>query len=194
LKSAHWIALALLCAGIAIFGLGFFLSFFWMEGGGLLPANHVLDAGAKLEFSWYMERGDRAEGSITVSGGNEEARYSIRNPSGVIVQVVDVKGRYDPGFKASDFGVYSFIFENLDSVSDQNIFLAFVSPDEPRLTRYDWAGLLMMVGSVFILCLGVNALDEVKSRARDNAIVLILIGLVVCLILLRLNYYSDARF
>ena len=194
MKRAHWIALALLSVAVAIFGAGFFLRFFWMEGGGLLPANYVLDAGARLEFSWYMERGDRAEGSITVSGGNEEARYSIRNPFGVIVQVVDVKVRYDPGFKASDFGVYSFIFENLDNASEQNIFLAFVSPDEPRLTRYEWAGDLMMVASVFVFCLGLNARDEDKSRAWNRAIVLMLIGLVACLVVLYLNYISYARF
>jgi len=195
LKRAHWIALALLSVAVAMFGIGFFLRFFWMQGSGLLPSNYDLNAGGTLEFSWYMERRDWANYLINVSGGNGEVRYSVRNPSGAIVETVYVNGRYDGTFIASDFGVYNFIFENLDNASDQNLFLSFLCPafNPFRLTRYEWAGDLMLVASVFVFCLGLNAREEDKS-AWDRAIVLMLIGLVACLIVLYLNYISYARF
>jgi hypothetical protein len=193
LKREHWLALLLLSVAVAMFGVGFFLTFFWMDGGGLLPSNYDLKPDAELEFSWYVERGDWVNYAIQVSGGNGEVRYSIRNPSGAIVETVSVNGLYGGTFVASDFGVHSFIFENLDNVTDQNLFLSFLSPADPRFTRYDWAGFLTMAASVFVFCLGLNAFDENKSRAWNQAIVLMLIGLVVCLILLYLNYLTDAR-
>jgi hypothetical protein len=69
-----------------------------------------------------------------------------------------VKGRYDYGFTAGDYGVYSFIFENLDHVNDESIYVSFRSPYEPRLTAYDTMGLLTMLGSIVILFFGIRAL------------------------------------
>jgi hypothetical protein len=195
LKRAHWLSLALLSVTVTMFGVGFFLRFFWMQGGGIPASNYVLNAGGQLEFSWYMEREDWANYGFNVYEGNGEIRFSIRNPSGAIVQAVTVDGYYGGSFIASDFGVYRFIFENLDNVNSQTLFLSCLSPDNPfRLTRYEWAGDLMMVAGVFFFCLGLNARDENKSRAWNRAIVLMLIGLVAFLSLLYLNYISHARF
>jgi len=151
-------ALVLLSAGIVFFVVGFFLTFFWMK---LKQGSYVVKAGGILELSWYLQKGDRTEGGFTVSGGNEEASLSIKNPSGQIIYSWYAKGRYDNGFTAQDSGVYTMIFRNLDNVNDQTIDVHFRSPYEPRLTIYDEVGLLMMVGSGVILFFGIRSLRNV---------------------------------
>jgi hypothetical protein len=151
------VASVLISAGIAMFVLGLILTFFWMEGSPG-PRDYVVQAGGKLELSWYLQPGDRTEGSFTASGGSEETRFSIKNPFGAIIYSVEVKGRYDTGFTAQDSGVYSFIFENLDQTNDESIFVSFRSPYEPRLTVYDEVGLLTLLGSIVILFSSIRSL------------------------------------
>ena len=150
-------ALVLVPAGIALFIAGLFLVLFWMDAP-LEHSSHVVKAGGTFELSWYLQSGDRTEGGFTVSGGNEEASLSIKNPSGEIIYKWYAKGRYDQGFTAHDSGMYTMIFENLDPVNDQSIYVGFRSPYEPRLTIYDAVGLLIMtIGSgmilFFVICL-----------------------------------------
>jgi hypothetical protein len=147
--------LILLAAGIALFVVGFFLTFFWME---LKQGSHIVKAGATFELSWYLQKGDRTEGGFTVNGGNGEANLIIKNPSGQITCNWYAKGRCDNGFMAQDTGVYTMIFKNLDNVNDQSIDVYFRSPYEPRFTVYDKVGLLMMMGSGVILFFAVRSL------------------------------------
>jgi hypothetical protein len=149
-------ALVLLSVGIALFVAGF-LIVFWIYAP-LKQGSHVVKAGATLELSWYLQKGDRTEGGFTVSGGNEEASLTIKNPSGQIIHVWYAKGRYDNGFTAEDTGMYTMIFKNLDDVNDQSIGVYFRSPYEPRITVYDVMGLLMMMGGVVILFFGIRSL------------------------------------
>lgn len=158
-------ALGFISVGIAVFFLGFFLTFFWMEGSPG-PRDYVVKAGAKLELSWFLQRGDRTEGGFKVKGGSGEARFNIVNPSGAVIHRADVKSRYDYGFTASDSGVYSFVFENLDYVNDESIYVSFRSPYEPRLTVYDGVGLLTMLGSIVLLFFGLRALRNVRASSE----------------------------
>ena len=144
-------AVVLLSAGIVLFIAGFFVAFFWMDAP-LKKGSYVVKAGATLELSWYLQSGDRTEGGFRVSGGNEQASLSIMDPSGKIIVNWYAKGRHDGGFTAQDSGMYTMIFENLDPVNDQSIYVGFRSPYEPRLTIYDAVGLLIMtIGSGMIL-------------------------------------------
>jgi hypothetical protein len=151
-------ALVLLSVGVAVFVLGFFLTFFWMER--LEQGWHVVKAGGSFELSWYLQNGDRTEGGFEVSGGNGQAKVSVENPSGVVIWARYANFSYYEGFRVEESGVYTMIFENLDAVNDQSIYVGFLSPYEPRLTIYDGIGLLMMVGSVLILFFGIRALTQ----------------------------------
>jgi len=145
----------LLFIGIVIFVLGFCMAF-WGERGSPPYQSYTVKAGAKLELSWYIQYDERTEGGFTVSGGNEEARFTIKNPSGVVIHSAVVKSHYEGGFTASDTGMYSFTFENLDNVNDESIYVEFRSPYEPR--GYGFFGLLMMLGGIGILFFGICAL------------------------------------
>jgi len=151
-------ALILLSIGIVVLVLGFLLTFFWIEG--LQQGWHVVKADGAFEISWYLQNGDRTEGSFNVSGGNRQAKVSVKNPSGVIIWARYANGSYHEGFTVKESGIYTMIFENLDPVNDQSIYVGFLSPYEPRLTVYDGIGLLTMLGSVAILFFGIRALSE----------------------------------
>jgi hypothetical protein len=117
--------------------------------------------------SGYLEKGDRTEGGFTISGGNEEVKFYIKNPSGVIIHDAGiVKSRYDYGFTAKDSGVYSFCFENLERLSDKRIHVRFRSPYEPRLDVFDKLGVLTMLGGIAVLVYGAHAFRH-RSRFAE---------------------------
>jgi len=121
-----------------------------------------------LQLSWYLQEGDRTEGGFTVSGGNEEVRFYIENPSGVIIYDAGiVKTRLSTGFTAGYSGIYSLYFENLEPLSDKCIHVRFRSPYEPRFTPFDVLGLSMMFGGAAILIYGVTGLGF-KGRKRTK--------------------------
>jgi hypothetical protein len=151
-------AFALLSVGIILFALGFFLTFFWMEG--LAQRSYVVKAGRVLVLAWYLEEGERTEGSFTVTGGSEEARLSIFSPSGEKIYVWYARGLYSNGFTARETGTYTMMFENLDKTNDESIYVGFRSPYEPRLTIYNGIGLLTMLGSAVALFFGFRALNK----------------------------------
>jgi hypothetical protein len=137
----------LVFAGLIFFVSGVYLAFFWMKGG---RGDYTVAGGATLELSWYLETNDRTEGRFTVSGGNEEIRFYIKNPYGVVIYDAGiVKKRLDTGFTAANSGVYSFYFENEEN-SEKIVQLRFRSPYEPRLTIFDIMGLSMMFGGLAI--------------------------------------------
>jgi len=152
------ISLVLIFAGISIFVMGFFITFFWVKGN-IGKGDYDVKGGAMLELSsGYLEKGDRTEGCFTVTGGNEEVKFYIKNPSGVIIHDAGiVKRRYDCGFTAEDSGIYSFYFENLEPLSDKHIHPHWRSPYEPRLNVFDKLGLLTMLGGIAILVYGTHA-------------------------------------
>lgn len=155
----------MLSVGVVLFVLGFLLTFFWMEG--LEQGWHVVKAGGTLELSWYLQRGDRTEGFFNVTGGNEEVRFIIEDPSGVAIRSSTTWhgwSRLNVSFFAWETGMYHMIFENLDSANDQSIYVGFLSPSEPRFTIYDATGWLMMLVSGLFLLFGIHRLLTLKRR------------------------------
>lgn len=146
------ISLVLIFVGIGIFVMGFFTTFFWMKGN-IGKGDYDVKGGATLKLtSGCLEKGDRTEGCFTVTGGNEEVKFYIKNPSGVIIHDAGiVKRRYDYGFAAQESGIYSFYFENLEPLSDKQIHPNWRSPYEPTLNVFDKIGLLMMLGGGIII-------------------------------------------
>jgi hypothetical protein len=139
-------------AGLIVFASGVYLTFFWMKGG---TGDYTITEGATLELSWYLERNDRTEGGITVSGGNEEIKFYIKNPYGVITYDAGiVKTRLDTGFTAANTGIYSFYFENQELSCEKVIQVRFLSPYEPRFTIFDLMGLSLMLGGFAISAYG----------------------------------------
>jgi len=158
-------SLVLMFVGMSVLVSGFYLAFFWMK---LRQGYYNVEGGAVLQLSWYLQEGDRTEGGFTVSGGNEEVRFYIENPSGAIIYDAGiVKTRLSRGFTAEDSGVYSLYFENLEPLSDKVIHIRFRSPYEPRFAPFEILGLLMMFGGTVILICGVarlvRALREQKT-------------------------------
>ena len=158
-------SLVLMFVGMSVLVSGFYLAFFWMK---LRQGYYNVEGGAVLQLSWYLQEGDRTEGGFTVSGGNEEVKFYIKNPSGVIIYDAGiVKTRLSRGFTAGYSGVYSLYFENLEPLSDKVIHIRFRSPYEPRFAPFEILGLLMMFGGTVILICGVarlvRALREQKT-------------------------------
>jgi len=148
-------SLVLMFVGMSVLISGFYLAFFWMK---LRKGYYNVEGGAVLQLSWYLQEDDRTEGGFTVSGGNEEVKFYIKNPSGAIIYDAGiVKTRLSRGFTAEDSGIYSLYFENLEPLSDKRIHIRFRSPYEPRrFTPLEILGLPMMFGGTAILIYGVT--------------------------------------
>ena len=142
----------LIFAGLIIFVSGVYLTFFWMKGT-IGRGDYDVEGGEVLKLSWYLENGDRTEGGFTVSGGNEEIRFYIENPSGAIIHDAGiVKTRLDYGFTAGNSGIYSFYFDNQEYTSKKTVHASFRSPYEPSINRFEVLGLsLMFAGSVILI-------------------------------------------
>jgi hypothetical protein len=147
------IGLVMIFVGISIAISGYYVTTFWMYNIG--RGDYNVKGETVLKLSWYLEKGDRTEGGFTVSGGNKEVKFYITDPSGVIIHDAGiVKSSYSNGFTTQDSGMYSFYFENLEPLSDKYVHAGFRSPYEPRLTTFDIAGLLIMLGGITILAYG----------------------------------------
>ncbi|MCW3984903.1 MAG: emp24/gp25L/p24 family protein [Candidatus Bathyarchaeota archaeon] len=146
----------LMFAGSTIFVSGVYLTFFWMKGG---IGDYNIAGGATLELSWYLETNDRTEGRITVGGGNEEIKFYVKDPYGVVIYDAGVvKTRVDTGFTAANSGIYRFYFENQENSSEKIVKVRFRSPYEPRLTIFDIIGLSIMFVGFAISTYGVRGL------------------------------------
>jgi len=161
-------SLVLMFVGMSVLVSGFYLAFFWMK---LRQGYYNVEGGAVLQLSGYLEKGDRTEGGFTVSGGNEEVKFYVENPSGVIIYDAGiVKTGLSRGFTAGYSGIYSLYFENLEPLSDKRIHVRFRSPYEPRITIFDVLGFSMMFGGTAILIYGVTGVGfkGKKGTKRTN--------------------------
>jgi hypothetical protein len=129
--------------------MGLLLAFYWQPAP-LKKGFYIVKAGASLELSWYLEKGDRTEGFFNVSGGNGQANLIVKNPSGESIVNWTTVRRFDSGFGAQETGTYTMIFRNLDNVHDQTIYVGFLSPYDTIRISY-LAGLLMILGSIIVL-------------------------------------------
>lgn len=167
----------LVFAGIALCVLGFFLAFGksieWMEGS-LGPSHYDVKAGSEYTFMWYFQKGDRTEINFAISGGREEVRFYIRNPSGAILCDMRVVGSmFNCSLDAEDSGVHSFTFENLDNVTDTAIHANFQLPHGLRPTNHYREGYLAALGGIVTLLLGMFSLyslhyDKDMKQSEDE--------------------------
>ena len=161
-------SLVLMFVGMSVLVSGFYLAFFWMK---LRQGYYNVEGESVLQLSWYLQEGDRTEGGFTVSGGNEEVRFYIENPSGAIIYdagIVKTRLEHGTGFTAGVSGIYSLYFENLEPLSDKRIHVRFRSPYEPRrLTPFEILGLPMMFGGTAILIYGVIGLVRTLRKSKD---------------------------
>ena len=167
-------SLVLMFVGMSVLVSGFYLAFFWMK---LRQGYYNVEGESVLQLSWYLSEGDRTEGGFTVSGGNEEVRFYIENPSGAIIYdagIVKTRLEHGTGFTAEDSGIYSLYFENLEPLSDKRIHVRFRSPYEPRrFTVFDILGLSMMFGGTAILIYGVIGVVRALRRSKDLTVKLL---------------------
>lgn len=160
-------SLVLMFVGMSVLVSGFY---FPSLRGTVGKGYYNVEGGAVLQLSWYLQEGDRTEGGFTVSGGNEEVRFYIKNPSGAIIYDAGiVKTRLSRGFTAEDSGIYSFYFENLELLSDKVIHANFRSPYEPAARfRFEFfLSLSMMFGGTAILICGVAGLIA-TTKQKEN--------------------------
>jgi hypothetical protein len=160
-------SLVLMFVGMSVLVSGFY---FPSLRGTVGKGDYDVEGGAVLQLSWYLEEGDRTEGGFTVSGGNEEVRFYIENPSGVIIYdagIVKTRLEHGTGFTAGVSGIYSLYFENLE-LSDKVIHAKFRSPYEPAARfRFEFfLSLSMMFGGTAILICGVAGLIATTKQVR----------------------------
>ena len=155
LEKRNLFGLTLLFVGIVLLLSGIFLAFYWMQG--LEQRDYTLKAGASLELSWYLEKGERTEGNFNVSRGNLETNMVIENPSGEVVESWSGKGEYNGGFMAQETGTYTLTIINLDNIHEQTIFLRFSSPFDVRIST--WIGWVLMGLSTAFLLSGISKLQ-----------------------------------
>jgi hypothetical protein len=150
--SFSWV---LVLAGIAVLILGCSLIFLWKEGSPAVKA-YDLKAEQPLELSWYLQRGDTTKCNFTISGGNEWANFTIKNPLGVIVYSNSSEGPYPylGEYTAQDSGLHKFIFESSENAT-KSILVDFRSPSEPPHYRL---GVLIVFGSIVTLFFGLCGL------------------------------------
>jgi len=148
--SPGWILVIL---GIVALAIGCLLIFYWKEG---IPAAGTYKLAAEQELSGYLQRGDTAICNFTISGGNEQADFTIKNPFGVVVYNDSAESPYPylHNFTARHSGRHSFIFENSENVT-KFIQADFRSPLEPP---HYILGVLIVFGSIMILFFGMCGL------------------------------------
>ena len=144
--------------GILLLVIGFFVV---NSQQGLKQGYYTIKAGSSIELSWYLEEGDRTEGSFTVSGGNGRANLIVKDPLGMIIVNWNAQGRFDNGFDAQITGTYAMILTNLDPLHDQTIYIGFVSPYDTIHISYI-VGLFMFGVGIILILLGIATLFERK--------------------------------
>jgi hypothetical protein len=119
-----------MCVGVVLLVTGFFLAFYHLQDG-LKEGSYTVRAGASLEVSGFLAKGDYVPGSFRVSGGNGQANLIIKNPSGEIIENWTATNHDNGivGFTAQETGTYTLTFKNLDSVHDQTI-VDWVAPHD----------------------------------------------------------------
>ncbi len=129
-------ALIVVFVGIAVLLFDLYIFHPFKNGNGTF----TLKEGEMQVLSWYLGKGDFSVGTVRVSGGNEEVRFYAKNPLGEYVSFwgfegpIIVKTRTDCDFTATQDGIYSFYFENLDP-ADKIVNADFRSPYEPKLRQ-----------------------------------------------------------
>jgi len=160
MKRIESVALAFVGIAVMIFGLFFFLNPFTVSH----TATINLDPLAEVDRDHGAQRGERVEGSLTVTGGDEEAWFTIEDPNGLVIDYVGVIRRIDFAFTAEYTGQYWFRVSNAQQDSGKTVFLTeriIVS----SLTREFW--LLIVGAGAFSLGLGLFGYFSEK-RLQDK--------------------------
>jgi len=119
MKRIEAMALAIVGIAVLIFGLFFLLNPL------RIPHTDTINLDPLGEWWQYRDRqrGERVEGTLTVTGGNEEVWFAIEDPNGVTVDYVGVNRRIDFAFTAEYDGMYLFRVNNSQQDSGKTVFL-----------------------------------------------------------------------
>jgi hypothetical protein len=160
MKRIEAMALAIVGIAVMIFGLFFLLNPL------RVPHTNTINLDPLGEGFLYRDRqrGERVEGSLTVTGGDEEVWFTIEDPNGVTVDYVGVNRRIDFAFTAEYDGMYLYRVNNAQQDSGKTVFLTEQLVVD-RLTREFW---LVIVGAgAFSLGLGLIGYFSEK-RLQDR--------------------------
>jgi hypothetical protein len=104
----------------------------------------------------YLQRGDTVECNFTISGGNERANFTIKNPYGLVDDGMFAEGSYPHlhNYTAKHSGRHIFVFEDSENVT-KFVRADFSSPLQPP---YYLLGVLIVFGSIVFLFFGMCSL------------------------------------
>lgn len=119
MKRNEAMALAIVGIAVMIFGLFFCLNPFRLPHTETGHLNPLGEWGQQRG----VQRGERVEGYLTVTGGDEEAWFTIKDPNGLVIEYVGINRRIDFAFTAEYDGMYEFDVSNAQQDSEKTAYL-----------------------------------------------------------------------
>ena len=151
-----------LSLGITLIIVGLLLPYALSELAGAMTRSFTVSPLSAITVSRHLNRGERVEGYFTVRGGNDDIKFYIKDPYGVIIyDVGKVKGRHDFVFTAETIGVYTLYFDNSFSlITSKHIYLTIKLT--PAILGLPINQLLIMLGLI-VSVIGV----VLKSKTKE---------------------------
>jgi hypothetical protein len=116
-----------------------------------------------IQSTAVLDRGERLEGFFTVGGGDEQVRFWVKDPNGVIIyNAGTVNSRADCVFTAESSGAYTLYFDNGQDV-EKTIYFT-------RSRNAAFLGIVGALAGLLIAILGLVSVGQDWSRARKTAI------------------------
>jgi len=152
---------------VMIFGLYYCLNSFLVSQTDTFQLSPLNDAIGGIEYRRYYgeQQGNRVQGSLTITGGDESVWFKIEDPSGATIVDVGAVRMLSFDFTAEYDGSYVFLFLNQED-SWKTVMLT-----QPRIVEYlsleFW--LLVVGAGAFSLCLGLfGYFSEKWFQGRKN--------------------------
>ena len=117
---------ALITLGVILIGAGLFLCLAPPMMNNTQTASKSVSNLQTLISTFLLDKGDRFEGYFTVVGGDNDIKFSIKDPNAsIVLDAGTVIGRRDFAFTAEFTGAYNLTFDNIESLTGKTIFLSY---------------------------------------------------------------------
>jgi len=119
MKRLEAIALTIVGIAVIVFGLFFCLNPFRVQ----YTRTVTIEPLGEWSIDTGPQRGERVEGYLTVTGGNEEVWFTIEDHNGMVVDQVGVTRRINFAFTAEYTGEYWFRVSNPQQDAEKTVSL-----------------------------------------------------------------------
>lgn len=157
----------LLIVGLALLMVGLYFYVFPYMTTRTTNDNFNVPALQTITVTWNLDKGSRIEGYFTVRGGNDDIRFSIKDPYGsVILNAGTITGRGDFAFTAESTGAYTMYFDNSYSIfTSKAVFLSYQATVIPISTN---VFLTLILLGLALLLLGVSRVYQTRAKEREQ--------------------------